>query len=158
MASKRYKDFRMFEEDLKPEYMKEPAGLLGKRPASKEYHKIVIHRGGENGTGVLCCDYITEGEIIEECPYIELGDDSVKVTPLNDYLFRIEDGRYALALGCGSLYNHKNQPNVKYDIDENKKSIIFTALRDIQPAEELFVSYGKNYWKTRGVKPKELEK
>jgi hypothetical protein len=158
MVLKRLKDFKMFEEEQKPSYFNEPGGLLGKKPSAKEYHKIVIHRGGETGSGVLCCDYIQDGEVIEEVPYIELGAEAVKVDSLNDYLFRIGDDKYALALGCGSLYNHKNQPNVSYEIDETKKSIIFTALRDIQPSEELFISYGKNYWKSRGVKPKDLEK
>lgn len=158
MGSKKFKSFDMFEAEQKETYMREGGGLLGKRPSAKEYHKIVIHRGGETGHGVLCCDYIKDGEIIENCPYLELGKEAVKVPPLNDYLFRIDDDKYALALGSGSLYNHKNQPNVKYDIDENTKSIIFTALRDIQPSEELFVSYGKDYWKSRGIKPKDLEK
>ena len=160
MASKRFKDFRMFEEEKKvdPSYISEPGSLLGKRPASTSFHKIVIHRGGENGHGVLSCDYIDAGEIVEECPYIELEDDAVKISQLNDYLFRIDDGKYALALGAGSLYNHKNQPNIKYEIDEDKKVIRFIATREIIPSEELYVSYGKNYWKSRGVKPKDLEK
>jgi len=159
MASKRFKDFRMFEEEqTKNADMREAGGLLGKRPAYKPFHKIVIHRGGETGHGVLAFDYIEEGEIVEEAPYIELGDDAVKVDPLNDYLFRIEDGKYALAFGAGSMFNHKNQPNVRFEIDTEKKVIRFTAIRNINPTEELFISYGKDYWKTRGIKPKELEK
>ena len=160
MNQKRFKDFIMFEEELKtdPSFIREPGSLLGKRPASTAFHKIVIHRGGENGHGVLSCDYIDAGEIVEECPYIELDNDAVKISPLNNYLFRIDDGKYALALGAGSLYNHKNQPNIKYEIDENKKVIRFRAIREILPSEELFVSYGKDYWKSRGIKPKDLEK
>lgn len=159
MALKRFKDFRMFEEEqLQSTIERGAGGLLGKRPAYKPFHKIAIHRGGDTGHGVLAFDYIQEGEIVEEALYIELGDDAVKVDPLNDYLFRIEDGKYALAFGAGSMFNHKNQPNVRFEIDTEKRVIRFTAIRNINPTEELFISYGKDYWKTRGIKPKELEK
>lgn len=159
MALKRFKDFRMFEEEqLHSTIERHAGGLLGKRPAYKPFHKIAIHRGGDTGHGVLAFDYIQESEIVEEAPYIELGDDAVKVDPLNDYLFRIEDGKYALAFGAGSMFNHKNQPNVRFEIDTEKRVIRFTAIRNINPTEELFISYGKDYWKTRGIKPKELEK
>ena len=46
----------------------------------------------------------------------------------------------ALALGYGSLYNHSYKPNARYD-DVGPQTKEFTALRDIQPGEEITVNY-----------------
>jgi SET domain-containing protein len=75
-------------------------------------------------------------------------------TPMMDYVFKINDELYALALGSGSLYNHRNQPNARWHYDEDKQRIVFRAARAIKPGEEIFISYGKDYWKTRDVSMK----
>ncbi|CAO3634142.1 unnamed protein product [Cunninghamella blakesleeana] len=56
-----------------------------------------------------------------------------------------KDG-YALALGLGSMFNHDNKPNVGFVRDFNNNMIKYIALRDIQPNEELNISYGSNLW------------
>jgi len=45
----------------------------------------------------------------------------------------------ALALGYRSLYNHSFRPNARYD-DVGPLTKDFTALRDIQPGEEITVN------------------
>ncbi len=71
-----------------------------------------------------------------------------------DYVFKITDETYAIAFGNASLYNHRNQPSANWKIDEEKQIIVLTANRDIEPGEEIFVSYGKRYWQTRDVSAK----
>jgi SET domain-containing protein len=52
----------------------------------------------------------------------------------------------ALALGLGSMFNHSNKPNVGFQRDFDNKVIRYTTLREIQPNEELCISYGSNLW------------
>ena len=46
----------------------------------------------------------------------------------------------ALALGYGSLYNHSYRPNARYD-DVGQRTKLFTALRAIEPGEEITINY-----------------
>ncbi|KAG6877127.1 hypothetical protein C0993_010079 [Termitomyces sp. T159_Od127] len=78
-----------------------------------------------------------------------------KFTVLDDYTFKWSDGRMALALGLGSLFNHSEQPNVSYVLDRSTESIGYTTVRDIAPGEELCIFYGHNLWfKPAGVSGK----
>lgn len=52
----------------------------------------------------------------------------------------------ALALGLGSMFNHSNKPNVGFQRDFDGKLIRYITLREIQPGEELCISYGPNLW------------
>merc|ERR1711879_998202 len=55
-----------------------------------------------------------------------------------------------LALGNGALYNHQHPDcNLEWGWLEGFDIIEFRATRDIQEGEELFISYGSNYWKDR---------
>src|SRR3954466_229701 len=59
---------------------------------------------------------------------------------LSHYHFAWGKGTGALALGYGSLYNHSYRPNARYwDVGPQTKE--FTALRDIEPGEEITVNY-----------------
>ncbi|KAG6884061.1 hypothetical protein C0992_007092 [Termitomyces sp. T32_za158] len=71
---------------------------------------------------------------------------SGRFTVLDDYTFKWADGRMALALGLGSLFNHSEQPNVSYVLDRSTESIRYTTVRDIAPDEELCIFYGHNLW------------
>ena len=96
---------------------------------------------------------IAEGEIIELCPYIVIDDDDLaEANRLQDYLFTSPDqpGDYLCVLGYGMMYNHSNQPNAEWEIDEDDIQLIrFTALKPIADGEEIFQNYGDEYWKTR---------
>ena len=39
----------------------------------------------------------------------------------------------AIALGCGSLYNHSYAPNARFEFREAEECLEFFALRDIEP-------------------------
>jgi len=68
-------------------------------------------------------------------------------------------------LGNGAFYNHHPQPNLRYvqvvqkegvgdDNDNNNVPHLvgFRATRDIVPGEQLYVSYGDDYYSRRGLK------
>lgn len=60
---------------------------------------------------------------------------------LDHHSFRWKDGKMALALGLGSLFNRSDSPNVSYSIDTTTESIRFTTTRAVEPDEELCVRH-----------------
>ena len=114
---------------------------------------IIINRSPVHGQGVFATREIAEGEIIEQCPYIVIDDDDLaEANRLQDYLFTSPDhpGDYLCVLGYGMMYNHSNEPNAEWEIDEDDIQFVrFTALKPIVSGEEIFQNYGDEYWETR---------
>ena len=107
----------------------------------KQSDLIEVKRIKGKGRGVFARRLIRKGQVIETVPVIvlpaeEVGDGSAMMS----YCFEWGRGRMALALGYGSLYNHSYRPNARYD-DVGPKTKEFTALRDIEPGEEITVNY-----------------
>ena len=101
------------------------------------------------GRGVYCEHPILKDEVIEECPLLVIPETdhvSLESTKLVDYFFSFNkaENTKALALGFGSLYNHKRLPNAHYWIDIEAKSITFYALEDIDKDQEICINYGGN--------------
>jgi SET domain-containing protein len=98
------------------------------------------------GRGVFTTRDISQGEIIEVCPIIELpeGDTPhIDVTKLYNYYFNWGEklNKVAIALGYGSLYNHSYTPNAVYEKDFSRNLLVFRSLSDIQAGEEITVNY-----------------
>jgi uncharacterized protein len=110
------------------------------------YLKITVSTS-DTLNGIRClkaAEHISKGEVIEECPVILLPEeqiDHVAETLLTHYEFLWDDKNEAIALGYGSLYNHSHNPNVTFSPNYDKKVMVFTALRDIAPDEELLLDY-----------------
>ena len=130
-----------------------PGGALFRHPG------VHVHPA-EWGYGVFTEEFIPEGTVIEECHYLKAPWSSCQEPPLDDYVFRIEWSEYeeprpgewvAVVMGYGMIYNHSNTPNVSYRRGGERDLFYFYALRDIQPGEQLFISYGEAWWKTRGM-------
>ena len=101
------------------------------------------------GRGVYCDHPILKDAVIEECPLLIIPaaeHDNLETTKLADYFFSFNkaENTQALALGFGSLYNHKQFPNAHYWIDMEKKSITIYALEDIEKDMEICINYGGN--------------
>jgi len=95
------------------------------------------------GKGVFAKKSIAEGEVIENCPVIEVSlkdpannDDGTLV----DYFFYFGDG-LAIALGFGSLYNHSYNPNATYKVNLKNNTIDFIAIKNIDANDEITVNY-----------------
>lgn len=105
--------------------------------------------GAERGRGVFARVAIAAGTTIEIAPVIVLpSDDSAKIrrTFLYNYFFQWgSQGKTAIVLGFGSLYNHSNRPNAKHVREFDKLQMRFVAMRDIAQGEEIFVNYLGDY-------------
>jgi SET domain-containing protein len=103
----------------------------------------------EHGRGVIAIAEIEQGETIEVSPLLVLGEGEASGL-LDDYTVSLgEDGPgVVLLLGYGSLYNHSDDPNAEY-VAEADDAYTFVALRDIEVGEQITISYGEEWWRTR---------
>src|SRR4051794_29562182 len=105
---------------------------------------IEIRNARGKGRGVFARRAIKKGEEIERVPVLVMPAKDVKhgpdYTTLGTYCFVWQRGKVAVALGYGSLYNHSYRPNARYD-DVGRQTKVFSALRDIEPGEEVTVNY-----------------
>ena len=101
------------------------------------------------GYGVFTESFIKKDTVIEISKVLKVANNNLfqKDNILNDYIFKFDDNHSAVALGYAMLYNHSDNPNIKYTVIEDK--IIFQATRDIFTREEICNSYGKQYWEIR---------
>jgi len=105
---------------------------------------LVVIPSEIEGRGVISTDFIQAGEIIEICPVIIVPKQEVKLihqTTLHDYYFNWKNGKCAICLGLGSIYNHARQPNADYKMDYENRTIDFYSIRPIAAGEEITVSY-----------------
>ena len=110
-------------------------------------------REGRRGRGVFAARSFVEGEEVEVCPTVEVPRDEVDGV-LSDYVFdsvRVKGG-VVLVLGYGMLYNHADDPNMEYDQDD-EGVVTFSASRAISEGEELTITYGDDWWSSRGTEP-----
>ena len=116
-------------------------------------YPVIVANSSVHGQGVFATRTISEGEVIERCPYIVIDDDDLAdINRLQDYLFTSPDqpGDYLCVLGYGMMYNDSDKPNAEWEIDEDDIQFVrFTALKPIADGEEIFQNYGDEYWATR---------
>ena len=99
------------------------------------------------GRGVFAKEAIREGELIEACPVVALGDrkdrDRLRKTGLVNYYFLWGQKRdhAAICLGWGAVYNHSFSPNARFEKHLEDSRMDFHALRDIEVGEEISVNY-----------------
>jgi uncharacterized protein len=98
------------------------------------------------GRGVFTSIDISEGDLIEVCPIILIPKRELPIihkTVLHDYYFlwgeNLED--CAIALGNGSMYNHRLHPNANFILDIENKTIDIEAIKDIAAGEEITLNY-----------------
>jgi len=118
-------------------------------------NNLIVKKSRTHGYGVFAGKKIRKGEKIEECYFIlTRGGDR----RLDDYYFYAAKRKYAIFTGFGSIYNHSNDPNADYKLNLKRKVATITAAETIQKSEEIFVSYGKYWFKDRGYELKEGKK
>lgn len=128
--------------------------------------KITTSQSIIHGMGIFAKDSIQKDELIEEARLLPFKWRSFYVTEPTtlDYIWvnnkctcevcKNHGYRVYLALGNGSLYNHANIPNTIQKLDFVAETMTITAKVDILANEEIFVSYGENYWLYRNLMKK----
>jgi hypothetical protein len=108
---------------------------------------VVGDTGSARGRGVFAQRRIAAEEVVEESPVVLIE------SPFRDFPAEIKrlvfswgklcnnGSAYAVALGYGSMYNHDNPANMRYQADPVKLVMRFIAVRDIESGEELTVNY-----------------
>ena len=113
---------------------------------------VIMDNSEIHGRGMFARRLIKKGEIIEKCPLIIFNRNRVAVLSIiRDYDISTPDGKHAIMLGYGSIYNHSDDNNSSWDFNEIPE-IVVTAKRDIEKGEEVCVSYGLRYWEHRADK------
>ncbi|KAJ3505047.1 hypothetical protein NLJ89_g7617 [Agrocybe chaxingu] len=110
----------------------------------------VIKSTPDKGRGVYAARLIPRSTVVEISPVLlfskEEYENHGRHTVLDHYTFTWTDGRMALALGLGSLFNHSSSPSVSYSLDTKTDSIRYTTVRDVEAGEELCIFYGHKLW------------
>ncbi len=116
--------------------------------ASSNLYLKTSNLGGKYGRGVFSDKNFEPGDIIELAPYIEDYDYNFSETGLvNDYLFKKNKNKSVVVFGFASIYNHADNPNAKWEFGEN--FLIITCITPIKKDQEIYISYGDEYWETR---------
>jgi SET domain-containing protein len=105
---------------------------------------IQVRDAGARGRGVFAVVPFATGQLIEQAPVIPYPEDEkehVGRTALADYPYDWADGGEAMAMGCGSFYNHSYRPNAFYRKNFDRRTIDFIALRTIAAGEEITINY-----------------
>ena len=112
------------------------------------------------GRGVFATASIPSGTTIDICPVLILSpEDNAHVSQTSLYHYSYNwpvtspqppyktTHHQALIFGLGSMFNHSSlSQNVAWKRDLPRQVVIYTALREILPGEELCISYGGNLW------------
>ena len=99
------------------------------------------------GLGVFSSRSVKANETVEVCPVVVLHGlfstlpEQLKTRVFNWAVLAGEPNSHGLALGYGSMYNHANPANMRYEADAKNTQLRFVAVRDIADGEELTVNY-----------------
>ena len=111
----------------------------------KVHKGIYVKKSNIHGWGVFTNLNIKKGEIVEECvvPYDLIP---LRSNVLGNYRYvwpsKKRFNSFCIALGFGSIYNHsREKENIDWNINEKKRIIIFTAIKNIKKGEELLFNY-----------------
>lgn len=105
---------------------------------------LEIRTSTRHGRGVFATRDIAQGELIECCPVLVIPAEEAQTaceTVLGAYVYDWDGHGMALALGCGSLYNHDFSPNARAEMDTDAHELWMWAVCDIVAGEEITFDY-----------------
>ena len=116
-------------------------------------------RDTPHGRGVFATRAFRVGEVVERCPVVLIPPDELVFVPhvraiayswFHWFQSHWDKGGAAICLGYGALFNSSDEPTLAWDRSANEdRVIVFTALRDIAPGEELAYKYAWPDWVAR---------
>lgn len=121
-------------------------------------NKIIVGNSEVHGRGVFATSSIKEKELIERCPLVLMEYRSkYQLDPqIFNYMYAeppcpCEDCqkhgfRIHLVLGYGMIYNHQDNPNALWKFNYTQLFADVIAIKDIAENQEIFVSYGNQYF------------
>jgi hypothetical protein len=123
-------------------------------------NNVEVKKSCMGDRGAFATKDIKKGEIVEVCPVILEKRENVKSnTEIDNYVFSSgREGEVAVAFGYCSLFNHDDEYNVEWQVDPQSQKVVLKATQDINKGDEMFISYGKNYWKSRDKEVKSCHK
>lgn len=114
---------------------------------------VFLKESKYGGKGVFTNKPIKQGDTVEIAPYLLVPiNDISESNILKDYVFQCDDCNHLLVLGYGSMYNHQDDPNLRYQYNDDQTMFCYIANRDIECGDELCISYGDQYWSGREIK------
>ena len=139
--------FRLVEE-MAPGFSREN-GVTAHRPIESTFppQSSVRDTHTPKGRGVFVERFVRAGELVETAPVILLHVPYQTLPEeIKSYVFNWGKlcgigSANALALGYGSLFNHDNPANLRYEADPANLALRFIATRDITTGEELTINY-----------------
>jgi hypothetical protein len=104
------------------------------------------------GDGLFAKIFLAEGERLEVIGVLVLAESVSDVcTRYADcYKFRVRD-LLLIPLGFGGMVNHSRNPNLEKAIDDQR--VYLRTTRPIHPGEELFFTYGEEFFKVAKIDP-----
>lgn len=116
------------------------------------HHPDVYLDHCEWGLGVFAAKNIKKGVVVEESPFLVLGPDDYGGIVV-DYVFAASDDSddSYFMLGWGSLFNHADNHNITYHLDEERNIVIFETCKNVKKGTQLCVNYGKEWWDGRDI-------
>lgn len=112
---------------------------------------LYIESSPKGGYGVFTSKFIPKDTEIEVARLLPLKPyDREKMVELAQYDYNYNTNTTCIVFGFGSLYNHSEDTNIQYYIDD-KDLMHYSTTRDVEPGEELFVHYGDDYFITNKI-------
>ncbi len=118
--------------------------IVYEEPPSQK--NVVKDTGTIKGRGVYAGKHYRENDLVEVSPVIiieaEYDDLPMAVhRVIYDWEGPEDKTISALALGHGSLFNHANPANMRFDMNYTERTITYFAAKEILKGEELTINY-----------------
>ncbi len=134
------------------------AGILLSRTfqkisANSSLPAVRVGKSNVSGRGVFALKNVKNGTTIERCPVLQVDEQDIGGELLNYVFYGDNEKERLVAMGNGMLFNHSSAPNVAYYLEETPlgPELVIYALRDLRKGEELFYTYGDDWWTTRNI-------